>query len=84
MGKSQAYASEIERYGEDILTGLSTQEQILKKVRTRTLQMLTTIGMSESILKLVEKRSKTDVLIFCGLVLATVVLIYVLLTFVKQ
>lgn len=46
--------------------------------------MLTTIGMSESILKLVEKRSKTDVLIFCGLVLMTVVLIYVLLKFVKQ
>jgi len=26
LGKSQAYASEIERYGDDILTGLSTQE----------------------------------------------------------
>ena len=45
--------------------------------------MLTTIGMSESILKLVEKRSKTDLLIFCGLVLLTVVLIYVLINYVK-
>ena len=83
MGKAQRYANEIERYGEDIISGLSTQEEILKKVRTRTIQMLTTIGMSESILKLVEKRSKTDLLIFCGLVLLTVVLIYVLINYVK-
>jgi hypothetical protein len=34
-------------------------------------------------LKLVEKRSKTDLLIFCGLVLLTVVLIYVLINYVK-
>jgi hypothetical protein len=83
LGKAQGYANEIERYGEDIISGLSTQEDILKKVRTRTIQMLTTIGMSESILKLVEKRSKTDLLIFCGLVLLTVVLIYVLINYVK-
>jgi hypothetical protein len=45
--------------------------------------MLNTIGMSESILKLIEKRSKTDMLIFLGLVLLTIVLIYILISFVK-
>lgn len=45
--------------------------------------MLTTIGMSESILKLIEKRTKTDMLIFCGLVLVTIILIYFLLCFAK-
>lgn len=45
--------------------------------------MLNTIGMSESILKLIERRTKTDMLIFCGLVVLTLVLIYVLLFIVK-
>ena len=45
--------------------------------------MLNTIGMSESILKLIEKRSKTDILIFLGLVVLTFVLLYVLLWHIK-
>lgn len=45
--------------------------------------MLNTIGMSESILKLIEKRSKTDMLIFLGLVVLTILLIYFLVCFVK-
>ncbi len=45
--------------------------------------MLNTIGMSESILKLIERRSKTDMIIFCGLAFFTIVLILVLFFYVK-
>ncbi len=45
--------------------------------------MLNTIGMSESVLKLIEKRSKTDMLIFFGLVILTLVLIYALFYYIK-
>jgi len=45
--------------------------------------MLNTIGMSESILKLMERRSKTDMLIFIGLAILTLVLIYFLIAIVK-
>lgn len=39
--------------------------------------------MSESILKLIDKRSKTDVFIFIGMALLTLVLIYILLWYIK-
>jgi Golgi SNAP receptor complex protein 2 len=74
---------EIEKYGEDIIGNLFTQNQTLKNVKTRTMQMLNTIGMSESILKLMERRSKTDMLIFIGLAILTLVLIYFLIAIVK-
>jgi len=45
--------------------------------------MLNTIGMSESILKLIERRGKTDLIIFCGLALFTILLILVLFFYVK-
>ena len=45
--------------------------------------MLNTIGMSESVLKLIEKRSKADMLIFFGLALLTLILIFLLMWYVK-
>ena len=45
--------------------------------------MLNTIGMSESILKLIEKRTKADLLIFCCLAAFTVLLIYVLFSYIR-
>jgi hypothetical protein len=45
--------------------------------------MLNTIGMSESILKLIERRSKTDIIIFCGMALFTLLLIFTLFYYVK-
>lgn len=62
---------------------MQNQQEILKKVKLRAFQMLNTIGMSESILKLIERRSKTDMIIFCGLALFTILLILVLFYYVK-
>lgn len=45
--------------------------------------MLNTIGMSESIMKLIERRNKTDMLIFFGLAVFTLALIYCLIVYVK-
>lgn len=39
--------------------------------------------MSESIMKLIEKRNRTDMIIFAGLALFTVVMILVLFYYVK-
>jgi hypothetical protein len=55
----------------------------MKKVRFRTMQMLNTIGMSESVLRLIEKRGKADLFIFFGLVILTLLLIYFLIAYVK-
>ena len=45
--------------------------------------MLNTIGMSESIMKLIERRNKMDMLIFLALAIGTLVLIYALFVYVK-
>lgn len=45
--------------------------------------MLNTIGMSESIMKLIEKRNRTDMFLFIGLALLTIMLIGVLLYYIK-
>ena len=45
--------------------------------------MLNSLGMSDNILTLIERRAKTDLLIFFGLCLITLLLIYVLYVYVK-
>jgi hypothetical protein len=45
--------------------------------------MLNTIGMSESVLKIMEKRGKADILIFFGMAILTLVLIYILYSYVR-
>ena len=70
-------------HGRDIVTNLYSQSEILKKVKQRTMQMLNTIGMSESILKLIDKRTKADVFIFIALVIITLLIIYVLYYYIK-
>lgn len=49
----------------------------------RTFQMLNSIGMSESIMKLIEKRNKADLLIFLAMIVLSLIMIYVLFVFVK-
>ncbi|CDW91379.1 UNKNOWN [Stylonychia lemnae] len=83
LDRSQGIAYEIERQGMGIIENLQKQQEILKKVKLRALQMLNTIGMSESILKLIEKRSRTDMLIFFGLAIFTIILIVILFYYVK-
>lgn len=76
MDRSQGLADEIEKYKTSILTSLSVQEETLKRVKLRTLQMFHSLGMSESILMLIERRSRADMIIFCCLVVFTLLLIY--------
>ena len=45
--------------------------------------MLNSLGMSDNILTLIERRSKTDLLIFFGLCLLTLLFIYVLYAYIK-
>lgn len=83
LDKSHNYASEIEKHGDNIINSLFTQGQTLKKVKNRTMQMLSTIGISEGILKMIEKRSKTDMVIFFVMAFLTILLIYLLVAYVK-
>ena len=45
--------------------------------------MLNTIGVSEGILKMIEKRSKTDMVLFVVMAIITLIVIYLLVAYVK-
>ena len=55
----------------------------MRKVKNRTQQMLNTIGVSEGILKMIEKRSKTDMVLFVVMAIITLIMIYLLVAYVK-
>ena len=59
------------------------QKEILTKTKARTETMLNTIGMSENILKLIERRTKGDMLIFCLLAAGILLIMYVLYFWIK-
>ena len=48
----------------------------MKRVKLRTLQMFNSLGMSESILLLIQRRSRGDLIIFCCLAVFTLLVIY--------
>ena len=83
LQRSKQLAEEMLSSGNFITEEMTKQDEALKKIKRRTLQMLNSIGMSESILKLIDRRSKIDFLIFIGLVLFTLAFLYVLLYYVK-
>jgi hypothetical protein len=49
----------------------------------RTLQMFNSLGMSESILLLIERRSRADMFIFVAMAIGTLVFLFVLYYYVK-
>lgn len=49
----------------------------------RTLQMFNSLGMSESILLLIERRSRADMFIFVALAILTLVFLFVIYYYVK-
>lgn len=55
----------------------------MRGVKDKTVQMVNQLGMSDNILTLIERRSKTDLLILIGLCVLTLVIIYVLYAYVK-
>ena len=78
IGRSIGLADEIEKHKTQIIESLTIQEDTLKRVKLRTLQMFNALGMSESILMLIERRSRGDMIIFCCMVVFTLLLIYCL------
>lgn len=62
---------------------LDSQRDRLTQVKSKNAQMFNSLGMSDSIVTLIERRSKGDIIIFIVLCIFTLLLIYVLITYVK-
>ena len=83
LNTAQRIAAEISQDGGGILTSLDVQQATLKGVKDKTKEMARQLGLSDSILTLIERRGKSDLLIFLALAVALLVFIYMLAYYVK-
>lgn len=83
LGRAQKVAEEINKSGSRILADLKTQSDMMKGVYRKTQDMLKQLGVSDSILTRIERRSKEDLLIFFGLCIFTLAFIFFLNSYVK-
>ena len=64
--------------GSDTLSSLRGQREVLKGARSRVLDIANTLGMSNTVMRLIEKRaSKDKVILFGGMIAFTVFMILV-------
>ena len=64
--------------GSETMSSLRKQRETLKSARTRILDLTNTLGMSQTIMRLIEKRSSKDrILLFGGMALFTLFMILV-------
>lgn len=64
--------------GSDVLGSLRNQRDMLKSTRTRVLDIANTLGMSNTVMRFIEKRSSKDkVILFGGMIAFTIFMILV-------
>ena len=80
---SLEYTESIRNQGESILENLSSQTEVLKKVKLRTFQFLNVLGVSGSIMRLIERRGREDNLIVIALCLVTLLVMYLTYYYIK-
>ena len=62
---------------------MNAQQETLYGVKNKTKEMARQLGLSDSILTLIERRGKGDWLIFIGLALGLLVFMFVLIYYIK-
>lgn len=80
---SLEYTDDIQDKGRSILESLSSQGEVLKKVKLRTFQFLNVLGVSGTIMRLIERRERQDNLIVLALCILTLVMMYVSYYYIK-
>ena len=80
---SLEYSDNIQTQGKSILESLNVQGEMLKKVKRRTFEFLNVLGVSGSIMRLIERRGREDNLIVIGLCVLTLIIMYIAFYYVK-
>ncbi|CAI2380204.1 unnamed protein product [Moneuplotes crassus] len=80
---SLEYSDNIQNQGNSILESLNAQGEVLKKVKLRTFQFLNVLGVSGSIMRLIDRRGREDNLIVIGLCFLTLIMMYIAYYYIK-
>lgn len=62
--------------GYHVLTNLQDQRGVLKRTKTRMLNFANTLGLSNTVLQLIERRTYQDKFILFGGMIVTIVIIF--------
>ncbi|KAF2347064.1 hypothetical protein FHG87_022180 [Trinorchestia longiramus] len=81
LQSSNRYVDEMLSAGSNILEGLKDQGSILKGAHKRVLDLAATLGMSNTIMRLIERRGAQDKYILFGGMFLVLVVLYLLLRY---
>ncbi|CAD7698154.1 unnamed protein product [Ostreobium quekettii] len=73
--RSKTVLQEAIDMGTNILETMTSNREVLKRAQKRMLDMLNTVGLSESLLRVIERRQKGDIWITYGGMVATVLVL---------
>ena len=77
------YTNDIKDQGTSIIENLTSQTEVLKKVKLRTFQFLNVLGVSGSVMRLIERRGREDNLIVIGLFIFALFMMYMAFYYIK-
>lgn len=77
--RSKGYLEEIYQSGSNILVSMAGNRERLKRAHKKVLDVLNTVGLGESILRLIERRQRMEIWITYGCMLLIVVVTFLLL-----
>ncbi|KAF5838021.1 Qb-snare protein, Bos1/Membrin family [Dunaliella salina] len=79
FARSKRALGEIYETGANILTNMSTNKERLKRIQRKTLDVLNSVGLGETMLRLIERRQRMDLWItYAGMAVVTLVVILVM------
>ena len=81
MGRSRQGVEELLMQGHETLKTLRDQRGLMKNIRKRMLDMTSTLGMSNTVMRLIERRSEGDKYVLFGGMIMTWVIIYLVVRY---
>lgn len=77
--RSKRYLEEIYETGTNVLTTMAGNRERLKQAHRRALDVINSVGLGESVLKLIERRQRMDIwMVYGGMALMSIVMVIVI------
>lgn len=81
LGRTNRYMDDVLGQGAEILRGLQDQRDVLKGARRKMLDVANTLGMSDTVIRLIERRAVGDKYILIGGMVGTLLFIFLVIHF---
>jgi len=79
LGRASSNIDNILAQGAEILSGLQHQGSSLKGIKTKVLDVANTLGMSDTVIRMIERRGEGDKMILVGGMIGTLIFIVIII-----